>query len=75
VELNFYREQDGESLRRKIVIPPFGIYHLEVEQDQKLKQFLGNFSGWMTAFSENPNLYGWYFDFSKAGFIGADHLF
>lgn len=75
VELNFYREHDGESLSRSILIPPFGIYHLDVEQDLELKQFLGDSSGWMTAFSENPNLYGWYFDFSKEGFVGADHLF
>ena len=44
-------------------------------EEWKNKNFLKNKSGWITAQSDNPFVNGWYFEFSKNGSVGADHLF
>lgn len=75
ITLNFYREADDTSIEREITIPPFGLHTIDLLEDTELSTFLDQKSGWMTAFSQNPNIYGWYFEFGENGSVGADHIF
>jgi len=75
LQANFHREDDNEQLQRQYVIPPFGIASINVNTDAELSQFLQNKSGWVTFTSENPNINGWYFDFTSSGIVAGDHIF
>ena len=75
IEAKVYREKDDSFLERTIEIPAFGVHTINTEKDAELNQFLEGGTGWLTAFSENPNIYGWYFDFNESGSVAADHIF
>ena len=75
IDLKIYREQDDSFIERTAELRPFGIYILDTSADPELCKFLNGASGWLTAFSENPNIYGWYYDFFSNGAVAADHIF
>ncbi|MBD2703680.1 hypothetical protein IC229_23750 [Spirosoma sp. BT702] len=75
VTLSFYREADETVLERSCVVPPNGLYTIRLYDDNELRQFFGDTSGWMTARADNPFLNGYYFDFHPEGAVAADHLF
>lgn len=75
VELTFYREADGQTLARKFSMPPFSHKRIHAGHDPELQAFFGGKSGWVTAKSSNPFLFGWYFDFHETGSVAGDHCF
>ena len=75
VVLSFYREADETVLERTCVVPPNGLYTLRLTDDNELREFFGDASGWVTARADNPFLNGYYFDFHPNGAVAADHLF
>lgn len=75
VTLSFYREADQAVIERTCVVPPNGIYTIRLTDDDELRQFFGDASGWLTARADNPFLNGYYFDFHPNGAVAADHLF
>lgn len=75
IELTFFREQDTETLKRKIVLPPHGFNVIRLEQDHDLSRFFGNSIGWFTAISSNPYTTTYYFTEDSSGVVGGDHGF
>lgn len=75
LNLKFWNEYNQECIMRKIKINNNGSYWYYLSQDKEIKNFLKNKSGWVTVHSDNPFVNGWYFEFSKYGVVGADHLF
>jgi hypothetical protein len=75
VILTFYRENDSKIIKRNIVIPPFGNYVFELDNEPEIKDFIGTQPGWLTATADVPYLYGFYFDFQSCGFVAGDHVF
>ncbi|SFC75553.1 hypothetical protein [Spirosoma endophyticum] len=75
VILSFYRESDQTVIERTCVVPPNGLYTIRLSDDDELRQFFGDDSGWLTARADNPFLNGYYFDFHPNGAVAADHLF
>lgn len=75
VELNFYREQDTETLNRKLKIPPHGFFVLNPLDDKEVHDFLKNSIGWVTAVSSNPYTTTYYFAENPSGVVGGDHGF
>lgn len=75
VTAQFYREEDDTFVERKVTIPPFGLYTVNINKDPELNQFYDRQTGWVTFFSTNPHIYGWYFDFTESGIVAADHIF
>ena len=75
VVLSFYHESDQAVIERTCVVPPNGLYTIRLSDDDELRQFFGDDSGWLTARADNPFLNGYYFDFHPNGAVAADHLF
>lgn len=75
VQLNFYREQDTETISRKISIPPHGFTVIHAKEDSELSSFFGDSIGWCTMLSSNPYTSGYYFAANPSGVIGGDHSF
>lgn len=75
VKALFHRELDGSLLERKFSMSPFGIRRISLAEDEEISSFLHGRPGWISATSENPNIYGWYFDFHDNGSVAADHFF
>ncbi|MBD2753125.1 hypothetical protein [Spirosoma validum] len=75
VTLSFYREADAQVLERTAVVSPNGLYTIRMAEDDELRHFFGEASGWLTARADNPFLNGYYFDFHPNGAVAADHLF
>ena len=75
ITLTFYREQDCQTLIRKIVLPPNGSAIIERDHDEELKTFLGEKTGWLTVVANNPYVITYYFTENPAGFVGGDHGF
>ncbi|MDB5242439.1 MAG: hypothetical protein JWP57_3064, partial [Spirosoma sp.] len=75
VALSFYREADETVLERSGIVPANGQYTIRLTNDEELRAFFGEASGWLTARSDNPFLNGYYFDFHQSGTVAADHLF
>lgn len=75
VSLSFYREADSSVLERNCVVPPNGLFTIRISDDDELRQFFGDNSGWIAAKANNPFLNGYYFDFHPSGAVAADHLF
>ena len=74
-ELTFYREEDSKKIKRNIVLKPNQILQIELKNDLELQNFLNNKSGWMTMASDNPHVFGWYFEFHTSGSVAGDHFF
>jgi hypothetical protein len=75
VVLKFYKEQNNNILKREITIKANAIEVICPEEDNEIKEFFANGTGWVTADSDNPFLNGWYFDFHENGAVAADHIF
>lgn len=75
VILNFWSENNNKSIEKKITINNNGSYWFDLNQENNIKKFLKNKTGWVTVKSDNPFVNGWYLEKSKVGFIGADHFF
>ncbi|MBX9850880.1 MAG: hypothetical protein K2X86_03895 [Cytophagaceae bacterium] len=75
IKLNFYREQDNQTIAKEINLAPHGMVTIKVEEDEGLKKFLNGSTGWLTATADNPFVNGWYFDFTEEGSVAADHFF
>lgn len=75
VTLSFYHEADDAVLERLCVVPPNGSFTIRTADDEELRDFFGDESGWLTARADNPFLNGYYFDFHPNGAVAADHLF
>ena len=71
----FHRELDNNNIEREFNLPAFGIKRISISEDRELNSFLQDSSGWISANSDNPYIYGWYFDFHKNGSVAADHFF
>ncbi len=75
VDVNFWRVKDNKSISKKIKINDNGNYLFELNKNLKIKKFLDNDSGWVTFRSDNPFLFGWYFEDKDQGIVGGDHCF
>lgn len=75
IELAVYREADQETIHRKLTIPENGQVRIALAEDDEIRNFLGQDTGWIAARSDNPFVDTWYFDFSDAGVVGGDHGF
>ena len=75
VNVTFHREADDSIITRNYVIPANGLESINVIKDEELRLFFDEKSGWMAANSDNPFLYGYYFDFNESGAVAADHIF
>jgi hypothetical protein len=75
IQLNFYREQDTETLARSILLPPQGFTVIRTEEEQELQNFFNGKPGWCTAISSNPYTVTYYFTDSASGVVGGDHGF
>ena len=73
--LTFHWEADAETRTRKVSIPANGVLFIRIAEDEELRSFFEEKSGWMSAQSDNPFLNGYYFDFFESGAVGADHVF
>ncbi|MGB8165779.1 MAG: hypothetical protein WCF14_12305, partial [Nitrososphaeraceae archaeon] len=71
----FHREQDNNNIEREFKLPAFGIKRIRISEDGELNSFLQDSTGWISATSDNPYIYGWYFDFHENGSVAADHFF
>lgn len=75
IKLNFYREQDTETIVRQITLPPQGFILIEPDKDPELQAFLKNQIGWFTAITSNPYTTTYYFSNNDSGVVGGDHGF
>ena len=74
ISLNFYHENDSESISRSISLEPYQEFKLSLEDDKELKKFFKT-NGWMTATADNPHIQGFYFTFHPSGSVSGDHFF
>ena len=74
ISLNFYHENDSESISRSISLEPYQEFKLTLENDEELKKFFKT-NGWMTATADNPHIQGFYFTFHPSGSVSGDHFF
>lgn len=75
ITLTFYREQDEQTLVRKITLSPNGFLLLELKNDAELTSFFENQVGWLTVVSNTPHILTYYFAMHPSGFMGGDHGF
>ncbi|RED65055.1 hypothetical protein [Cohnella lupini] len=75
VTLTFYREQDTETLSRRLTLSPNGSYCLRVSEEPELRDFFDNRIGWYTCVSDNPHIKTYYLCESSSGIVGGDHDF
>tara|TARA_B100000787_G_scaffold170312_1_gene166269 strand:- start:21279 stop:22841 length:1563 start_codon:yes stop_codon:yes gene_type:complete len=75
ITLKVWREKDGKYLEKKIQIKDNGSYYFELNENKKIKSFIGKESSWVTFESDNPFINGFYFEDMGHGIIGADHVF
>lgn len=75
IDVKVFRENDQKFIERTYTLPPFGDLRINIKDDDELRTFLGESSGWVTAKADNPYVIGWYFDFHESGAVGGDHSF
>lgn len=75
LKLEFFRELDGNTMKRALTLKANAILEIEAELDEELRVFFENKSGWLSVASDNPYVNGWYFDFSENGAVAGDHVF
>lgn len=75
LELNFYREKDCSTLKRKMKLPPQGFVAMTLTHDSELDAFFEGTIGWVTVTTDNPYLTSYYFADHPTGVIGGDHGF
>ena len=75
ISLNFYHEENSQTIERNIEIPAYNEYRLNLEEDSEIKSFLKNTPGWVTIKANNPHIQGFYFNFHPSGAVAGDHVF
>jgi|694.fasta_scaffold00765_11 hypothetical protein len=75
VEVTFYREEDTETRKQKINLPPHGFVAIYPNQDSDLQDFFHGKIGWFTAIASNPYTSTYYFTENLSGIVGGDHGF
>ncbi len=75
VRLNFFRASDDDRKCREICLTPFAQYRVDLAKEPDLRAFFEDKIGWATVESDNPHVYGWYFDFHRSGAVAGDHFF
>ena len=75
VKINFWRTKDNKSISKIIKIKDNGNYLFELNKNLRVKNFLCKDVGWVTFKSDNPFLFGWYFEDKGNGVVGGDHCF
>jgi hypothetical protein len=75
IVVRFYREADTEVIERIYHLPPHGSMVIRIDEDDELKNFMGNLPGWLTAVSTNPYTTTYYFSRPSEGVVGGDHGF
>jgi hypothetical protein len=75
VDVVLYREADNQTLTRVLHIPPNGTAVIRVDDDDEIRNFLGENVGWLIATSANPHLNTFYFVEHPLGVVGGDHGF
>lgn len=75
ITINFYHEQDSETLQKTIQILPNSEYRFVIKENDDVKSFLHNTNGWVTFKSDNPFIQGYYFNFHLSGSVAGDHWF
>lgn len=73
LEMTFFREKDGTTLKRTLELPPQGSCILT--RDAELDAFFEERVGWVTIVTTNPYLTTYYFADHASGVIGGDHGF
>ena len=67
--------KDDKSISKIIKIKDNGNYLFELNKNLRVKNFLCKDVGWVTFKSDNPFLFGWYFEDKGSGVVGGDHCF
>lgn len=75
ISLNFYREDDTQSINRQLSLPPHGFYVINPEHDSELKDFFHGKIGWVTVETTNAYTTTYYFSENPSGVVGGDHGF
>lgn len=75
ISLNFYHEENSETIERNIEIPAYNEYRLSLVEDSEIKLFLKESPGWVTIKANNPHIQGYYFNFHSSGAVAGDHVF
>jgi len=75
IALNFYHEENSQTIERNIEIPAYNEYRLNLEDDSEIKSFIKNSHGWVTIKANNPHIQGYYFNFHPSGSVAGDHVF
>lgn len=73
LEITFFREKDGVSIKRNLELPPQGC--LIIQRDSELDAFFENHVGWVTIVTNNPYFTTYYFADHSSGMVGGDHGF
>lgn len=73
LEMTFFREKDGETIKRTLELPPQGC--LILTRDAELDAFFENHVGWVTIITNNPYFTTYYFADHPSGMLGGDHGF
>lgn len=71
----FYHEDDDDTIEKKVVIKPNGIIKINLEKENEIHSFLNNNAGWIYVTSDNPYVFGWYFESHSSGSVAGDHFF
>jgi hypothetical protein len=75
ITYKIFRTVDDQYVERNIIIPPLGQHRINIAEDNEVRTFIGNQSGWVYLESDNPFVNAWYFTFGSSGVVGADHSF
>lgn len=73
--ITFYRENDTQSITRKLSIPPHGFIVISPNSDDELRQFFEGHIGWFTLNTTNPYTTTFYLAENPSGVVGGDHGF
>lgn len=74
VILRFY-SNEAIAMERKILLPPNSELRLDTSIDSEIRSVIQNGPAWVTVEADNPNIQGYYFNFSKSGAVAGDHFF
>jgi len=75
VEIDFYREEDQETFKRRLTLPPHGFLVLRLQDDKELSAFFKGKTGWATVKTTNPYTTTYYFALNDSAVVGGDHGF
>jgi hypothetical protein len=75
VNLTFFRENDGETIKRTLTLGPQCFFSIAPDQDAELKAFFQGSVGWVTAVTTSPYSTCYYFAENNSGVVGGDHGF